>query len=73
VKEDDDGRESTLKLRKIVFYDRVLKRMFEFLTNLFEMRSDMIWAIYIIRWQELIDEQKARQKGITDQYSLFHE
>ena len=73
MKEDDDGRESTLKLRKIVFYDRVLKRMFEFLTNLFEMRSDMIWAIYIIRWQELIDEQKARQKGITDQYSLFHE
>lgn len=22
-------------------------------------------------WQELIEEQKARQNGITDQYSLF--
>ena len=22
-------------------------------------------------WQELIEEQKVRQKGITDQYSLF--
>ncbi|MBN2612235.1 MAG: hypothetical protein JXB00_11810, partial [Bacteroidales bacterium] len=28
---------SKLKLRKIRFYDRVLKREFEFLTNLFEM------------------------------------
>jgi hypothetical protein len=31
VKEDDGG--SKLKLRKVVFYDRVLKRKFEFLTN----------------------------------------
>jgi hypothetical protein len=30
--------ESKLKLRKIRFYDRNLKREFEFLTNLFEMR-----------------------------------
>lgn len=22
-------------------------------------------------WQELIEEQKSRQKGMTDQYSLF--
>jgi len=42
---------SKLKLRKIRFYDRVLKREFEFLTNLFEMRPDFVAAIYKLRWQ----------------------
>jgi len=42
---------SKLKLRKIRFYDRVLKREFEFLTNLFEMRPDLVAAIYKLRWQ----------------------
>lgn len=50
--------ESKLKLRKIRFYDRVLKREFEFLTNLFEMRSDLVAAIYKLRWQiELLFKQ----------------
>jgi len=40
-----------LKLRKIRFYDRVLKREFEFITNLFEMRPDLVSAIYKLRWQ----------------------
>ena len=49
---------SLLKLRKITFYDRVLKRKFEFLTNLFEMRPDLISAIYKLRWQiELLFKQ----------------
>ena len=34
-----------LKLRKVTFYDRVNKREFEFLTNLFEMRADMVAAL----------------------------
>ncbi|MBE0637219.1 MAG: IS4 family transposase [Bacteroidales bacterium] len=42
---------SKLKLRKIRFYDRVLKREFEFLTNLFELRPDFVAAIYKLRWQ----------------------
>jgi hypothetical protein len=42
---------SKLKLRKIRFYDRVLKREFEFLTNLFEIRPDLVAAIYKLRWQ----------------------
>jgi hypothetical protein len=47
----DGTTTSKLKLRKIRFYDRVLKREFEFLTNLFEMRPDLVAAIYKLRWQ----------------------
>lgn len=49
---------NNLKMRKIRFYDRVLKREFEFLTNLFEMRADLVAAIYKLRWQiELLFKQ----------------
>lgn len=49
---------SRLKLRKITFYDRSLKREFEFLTNLFDMRADLVAAIYKLRWQmELLFKQ----------------
>ena len=47
-----------LKLRKIRFYDWVLKREFGFLTNLFEMRPDLVAVIYKLRWQiELLFRQ----------------
>lgn len=54
----DKGTESKLKLRKVQFYDRNLKRRFEFLTNLFEIRADLVAAIYKLRWQiELLFKQ----------------
>ncbi len=55
---EKDGTTGKLKLRKVTFYDRVLKRKFEFLTNLFEMRADLIAALYKLRWQiELLFKQ----------------
>jgi IS4 transposase len=43
--------EEKLQLGKVRFYDRNLKREFEFLTNLFDFRADMVAALYKIRWQ----------------------
>jgi len=58
IEVSEDKQKTKLKLRKVTFYDRELKREFEFLTNLFEMRPDMIAALYKLRWQiELLFKQ----------------
>jgi IS4 transposase len=54
----DKTENSDLKLHKVKFYDRALKRTFEFLTNMFEMRPDLIAAINKLQWQiELLFKQ----------------
>lgn len=54
----NNGKSHQLKLRKVQFYDRALKRRFVFITNLFDMRADLIAGIYKLRWQiELLFKQ----------------
>lgn len=54
----DENKIIPLELRKIKFYDREHKRVFEFITNLMDMRADMRAALYKIRWQiELLFKQ----------------
>jgi len=53
-----NGTKQKLKLRKVVFWDDIGKRLFVYITNLFDIRADLIVALYKIRWQiELLFKQ----------------
>jgi IS4 transposase len=47
-----------LKLHKEQLHNETIKKRFEFLTNLFELRTYLIAAIYKLKWQiELLFKQ----------------
>jgi len=53
-----NGTKQKLKLRKVVFWDDIGKRIFVYITNMFDIRADLIVALYKIRWQiELLFKQ----------------
>lgn len=54
----EQGNKKKLKLRRVVFWDDIDKRLFVYVTNLFDLRADLIVALYKIRWRiELLFKQ----------------
>jgi len=53
-----NGKKKKLKLRRIAFWENTSKRLFIYITNLFDIRADLIAALYKLRWQiELLYKQ----------------
>jgi IS4 transposase len=55
---DENNQDQALTLRTIVYYDKEKDRIFQFLTNIFEMTAGQIGQLYKMRWQiELLFKQ----------------
>jgi len=55
---DESSQEQQLTLRRVVYYDKEKDRIFQFLTNIFEMDAEQIGLLYKMRWQvELLFKQ----------------
>ncbi len=55
---DENNKEQLLTLRRVVYYDKEKDRIFQFLTNIFEMTAEQIGQLYKMRWQvELLFKQ----------------
>ena len=55
---DDNKKEQIVILRRVVYYDNVKDRVFEFLTNIMDMTAEEIGLLYKKRWQiELLFKQ----------------
>jgi hypothetical protein len=58
---DDKGIEQTLELRRIAWWDAVGQRVYEFITNNFELEAITIAEIYRYRWQIELFFKKLKQ------------
>lgn len=55
---DENDRQQTLTLRRVVYYDKHKDRILQFLTNIMEMTAEQIGQLYKMRWQiELLFKQ----------------
>jgi hypothetical protein len=55
---DEQKKEQTLVLRRVVYYDEDNKQLLQFLTNIFDMSTQEIGQLYKLRWQiELLFKQ----------------
>ena len=61
IYKDEKGREQTLQLRRIAWWDAIGGRVYEFITNNFELDAATIAAIYRYRWQIELFFKKLKQ------------
>ena len=58
---DNDGKEQTLTLRRIAWWDEKTNRVYEFITNNFELDAATIAQIYQYRWRIELFFKKLKQ------------
>ena len=58
---DEKGKEQTVELRRIAWWDAKGKRAYEFITNNFELAAAVIAEIYRYRWQIELFFKKLKQ------------
>ena len=58
---DEAGRKQALQLRRIAWWDKEEERVYEFITNNFELGAKIIADIYRYRWQIELFFKKLKQ------------
>lgn len=58
---DENNQKQTIKLRRIAWWDPIQKRVYEFITNNFELEAATIADLYKYRWQIELFFKKLKQ------------
>ena len=61
IYKDDNNKDQTLELRRIAWWDAQTQRVYEFITNNFELEAITIAEIYRYRWQIELFFKKLKQ------------